>query len=169
MISELETVRCVDQYWRGLRSFFFRRGVGYADCDDLVIESFLVLWQRRECVKPLSARSFLFGVARNILAAHRREITQRAALSRSLIAAEVAASRPEGTLPETEALEGLEELLNALAPRQQEVVRLNLNGMSFEEVGRLLGISGDTARTHHKRAIKKLRERARRVTDLTPF
>ncbi len=43
-----------------------------------------------------------------------------------------------------------------LSPRQREVVELRLDEYSFAYIGRALGISEATARTHYKNAIENL-------------
>ncbi len=59
----------------------------------------------------------------------------------------------------SEEAEALKQLLPQLPPRQYEVTVLrHLQGMSFEEIGDVLGISPATARVHAKAAREGLRD-----------
>lgn len=67
----------------------------------------------------------------------------------------------EGTLQQldyNDAMRVLNAALQELAPQQKQVYQLcHVEGMKYEEVAQMLGISIETVRVHMKRALKKIR------------
>src|SRR4051812_28988790 len=62
-----------------------RRCDGPEDAADVVAETFAVCWRRLDAVPDgTAARLWLYGVARNVLAAHRRGAARRRDLSYAL-------------------------------------------------------------------------------------
>ncbi|MDT5042181.1 MAG: polymerase sigma-70 factor, subfamily [Actinoplanes sp.] len=53
-------------------SFARRRTQSDSDADDIAAETFAVAWRRRDRLPAEAGRLWLFGVARNVLANHRR-------------------------------------------------------------------------------------------------
>jgi DNA-directed RNA polymerase specialized sigma24 family protein len=53
------------------------------------------------------------------------------------------------------------ELVAELPERQREVIALRHSGLSFLEVGELIGSSEDAAKMQYHRALRVLRDRAR--------
>lgn len=51
---------------------------------------------------------------------------------------------------------GSESMITPLSPRETEVLQLVAKGLSFEETGKVLGISHSTVQTHVKRLYRKL-------------
>lgn len=48
--------------------------------------------------------------------------------------------------------------INQLTPKQQKCIRLHyINGLSYDEIARIMGLSGEGARALGNRAVKKLR------------
>jgi RNA polymerase sigma factor (sigma-70 family) len=63
----------VADVWRFAR----RRTDSVAEADDITAEAFAVAWRRRDEVPTEDGRLWLFGVARNVLANHRRSHERR--------------------------------------------------------------------------------------------
>lgn len=138
-----------------LLGFFANRVDSPDDAADLVGDVFLVAWRRHRQMPdtPDEARMWLFGVARKVLANHRRGGHRRDALDvriRERIAAEVE--------PDDAHRVEVREAVRALPDRLAEVVRLvHWDGFSLEETAQLLGIPASTARGRHARARELLR------------
>ena len=59
-----------------------------------------------------------------------------------------------------EKIQRLQEMLNALTPRQREAIYLRYTqGLSYEEVGRVMGIQPTAAQKLVYRAIEEMRNR----------
>lgn len=138
-----------------LLGFFANRVDSHEDAADLVADVFLVAWRRHPHLPadPDEARMWLFGVARKVLANHRRGRHRRDHLDERL------RERIAATLePDDAARIEVREAVRTLPERLAEVVRLvHWDGFSLEETAQLLGIPASTARGRHARARELLR------------
>lgn len=143
-----------------LLGYFYRRLEVPEDAADLLAETAATIWRRAEALpRPAEeARMWLFGVARNVLANHRRTVRRRSALEEKL-RADLAASPVD---PEEVVDIDLHHALSALDPLDQEIIRLTYwEGFSLKETARLLERPEGTVRSRHHRA----RERMRRTLE----
>lgn len=138
-----------------LLGFFANRVDSPDDAADLVGDVFLVAWRRSRHlpVDPDEARMWLFGVARKVLADHRRGIHRRDALDARIRERIAAAIEPD----DTNRFE-VREAVRTLPSQLGEVVQLvHWDGFSLEETAQLLGIPASTVRSRHARARMLLR------------
>ena len=115
---------------------FARRRVGSAeDADDVAAETFAVAWRRRGQVPEGSdARLWLFGVARNVVANHRRAESRRRRLHRRL-----ASVRDTAAVAPPEPPAGLREAFAALSDAEREVMIMrHWDGLAVREIATLL-------------------------------
>ena len=136
-----------DDVWRYLR----RRS---GDAEDLCTEVFVVAWRRRRQL-PDEPLPWLYGVARRVLANHRRGQDRRSAL-----AARVPVGR---AAPDPAELVGVREslatALGALSDRDRELVLLVAwEGLRVEEAAEVIGCRRGTAAVRLHRARRRLRE-----------
>jgi RNA polymerase sigma-70 factor (ECF subfamily) len=138
-----------------LLGYFSNRVDSRDDAADLVGDVFLVVWRRhRQIPEDLDeARMWVFGVARKVLANHRRRRSRRDALDARLRERIASAVEPD----DAQRLE-VRAAVGALPNRLTELVRLvHWDGFSLEETAQLLGIPASTARSRHARARELLR------------
>lgn len=138
-----------DRHATGLFRWLLARGLGRGDAEDLLSECFLALVDRGERATQIEdVDAYLFAVARNQLARRGRHPEPEAL---DLIAEPAASDPPDDAL-------AVREVLADLPPEQREVVVLKVwQGRTFEEIGRLLGISPNTASSRYRYALEKLR------------
>ena len=128
-----------------------------ADAADVVAETFLVAWRRRDDVPAgEDARLWLYGVTRRVLANQRR-----GALRRSALGGRLRAELP-GVLPDLAgAVADRTDTARALArlgSADREVVELTAwEGLDSREVAEVLGITPMAARARLSRARQRLR------------
>jgi RNA polymerase sigma-70 factor (ECF subfamily) len=130
-----------------------------ADRDDLVQEIALAIWRalphfRGEC----SERTFTFRIAHNRAVSH---LTQRRAQKVGAVAAiEVAdqAPNPEAGLVRDQQGARLRRAVHSLPLPYRQVVTLMLEGMEYEEMAQVLGISESNVGARLSRARQMLRE-----------
>ena len=137
-----------DDVWRYLR----RRTAD--DHEDLTTEVFLVAWRRRDQL-PHEPLPWLYGVARKVLANHRRGDARRAAL------AERAAAHAREDTPDLADAVGLrEDLSQALAtlkePDRELVLLVAWEGLTIAEAAAALGCTRAAAAVRLHRARKRL-------------
>jgi len=146
---------------------FIARRVGRALAEDLAAEVFVTAYRRRAAYQPgrASLRSWLYGIAANVVRGHWRDEQQLFELE-----ARIAHDSP-GSLPGAQFADAADERVIAatLAPRiagalaalnceQREVLLLHaMAGLSHEEIAAALGIAQGTARSRLSRARAALR------------
>jgi RNA polymerase sigma-70 factor (ECF subfamily) len=121
--------------------------------DDLLQETFLQVHRVRHTYQPpRPVRPWLYAIARNVFLMHRRSTSRRG--RREAIADDV--------LPDVEGLGDRETIRVALTRlaegRREALVLHHILGMSFREVGAVLGISEGAAKVRAHRALAELRE-----------
>jgi RNA polymerase sigma-70 factor (ECF subfamily) len=142
----------------------FNRILGYAlrrcdcpeDAADVVAETFAITWRRMDAVPPGDqAQLWLYGVARNVLANHRRGVARRHSLSIAL-AAEVAdlyePSAEDSAGPST-----IGRVFRDLPDDDRELLSLVAwEGLDHGEIAKVLGCSRNAVRIRLHRARKRL-------------
>ena len=142
--------------------YVLRRTQSPDDAADVVAETFLTAWRRLDDLpRGLEARLWLYGVARRVLANHRRGERRRLRLTERLrddIAQLLDASEPALS----EELEAVVQALGQLREKDREILGLVAwEGLSHEELGSVLGCSPNAAKIRLHRARRRL---ARRLT-----
>lgn len=151
-----------DRHSATLHRYLARR-LGADAADDLLAETFLVAFGKRadfDTSRP-SARPWLYGIAANLVADHRRREVRRGRLQllvpperdpdchADLVAGRVSAQAQQ---------EQLQDALDALETRDREVVLLIAwEELSYAEVAEALDIPVGTVRSRLSRARVKLR------------
>lgn len=136
--------------------YLTRRAANPEEAADLFGEVLVVLWRRRRDLPPTGQdRLWLFVVARNVLANHRRRTGRHhqaaAALAEQLRAVTTTPPDPSRTLDLHVALDGLD-------PIDRDIIQLSVwDGFTSAEIGSLLDLSADTVRTRLRRARLRLR------------
>ena len=136
---------------QALLAYAVRRVADPGDAADVVAETFLVAWRRLEDVPHgESARPWLFGVARRVLANLYRGERRRTAL----------ADRLRASLSEVvpaQDLAPVEVAMAALRPDDQELLRLVAwEELARDEIALVLGIPRATVRVRLHRARERL-------------
>jgi RNA polymerase sigma factor (sigma-70 family) len=142
-----------------LLGYALRRVEVAEDAADIVSETFLVAWRRLSDVPPGDeARLWLYGVARRVLANHRRAVGRRDRLGARL-RADLAAITPDHAV-RVAAETDLRRALSDLGELDREVLELTIwEGLEPREVASVLDIPARTVRTRLSRARARLRER----------
>jgi RNA polymerase sigma factor (sigma-70 family) len=151
-----------DRHYADIHGYASRR-LGPSLADDVAAETFLIAFDRRRRYDPSqpSARPWLYGIASNLIARHRRaEVRQYRALARA--AGQLVHDHDEhvtGRLDAAAQRGRLAAALLALAERDREVLLLVAWAqLSCEEAAQALGIPAATARSRLHRARRRTRE-----------
>lgn len=152
-----------DRYFASIHRYVHLR-LGESAADDLVAETFLRAFRSRDRFDLTcpSARPWLYGIASNLVAEHRRgEARRYRALARSADAAEIA-SHDERVVQQVSAAVMQPRLaagLARLSAGDRDVLLLVACAqLSYEEVAEALGIPQGTVGSRLNRARKKLRK-----------
>ena len=143
---------------------YLARRVGTQAADDLVAETFLVAFRKRTGYDPRfpDARPWLYGIATNLIAQHRREEARQFRLRQAAGPAPVAHDWAERSVVNVTAQSVRVPLARALArlarPDRDVLLLVAWEQLSYDEVARALDIPVGTVRSRLHRARTKIRE-----------
>ena len=149
-----------DRYYVELHGFVARR-LGHGRADDLASETFLIAFDRRRRydVAYPDARPWLYGIASNLIARHRRaELRQLRALARADRREVVVDDRVDGRLDAQAQRGRLAAALLEIADRDREVLLLWDAGLSYAEIAEQTGLALGAIGTTLARARRRLVE-----------
>jgi RNA polymerase sigma-70 factor (ECF subfamily) len=150
-----------------LLAFFVRRTFDPDVAVDLVAETFAIAFEDRRRFRgedTAGARAWLYGIGHHRLALwfrrgriERRAVARLSVERRALTEAEY--DRIEDLASSRELRERLRVEFDGLVSEHRDAVRLRVvEGMSYVDVARALGVSEETARARVSRALRALRE-----------
>ena len=143
------------RYRQPIWGFFRRRLSDAAEAEELAQETFLaVLKASRRYEARASFRSYLYGIAFNLLSAARRKTQRRGEVSLPALD-DVAAAKSDPA-----AVLWVKQALAALDPKDREIVMLReYDALDYAEIAAVVGIPLNTVRSRLFRARLALREK----------
>jgi RNA polymerase sigma-70 factor (ECF subfamily) len=153
--DRLDVPALIEHSKRALFAYFARRVISTDDAADLTGEVLLVMWRKAGAMPAdlVEARMWAFGIARNVLANHRRATARRRSLGERL--------RGEALVSgdDRPVRDDVWEALHALPEIDREIIQLvHWDGCSLAEAATILGKKPATVRSRYSRARAKLRE-----------
>lgn len=143
------------RYRQPIWAFFRRRLADPAEAEELAQETFLAVLKATRRYEPrASFRSYLFGIAFNLLSASRRKTQRRGDVSSpDLDGLAGASSDPAAVL-------WVRQALAALDPKDREIVMLReYDALDYREIALIVGVPVNTVRSRLFRARLALREK----------
>jgi RNA polymerase sigma-70 factor, ECF subfamily len=140
---------------------YVRAQVGSAaDAEDVTSQVFMNAYQAysRFETRNSTPAAWLFRIARNATLDHFRASNRRDRLRRTVEREPQAEEDPAGQAEERIQYRALLARVAKLPERQRDAISLRHSGLSFDEVGSMLGCSEDAAKMLYHRALKALRE-----------
>ncbi|HUL72778.1 MAG TPA: sigma-70 family RNA polymerase sigma factor [Vicinamibacterales bacterium] len=145
-----------ERYREPIWAFFRRRTADPADAEELAQETFLALLQASRRYEPrASFRSYLFGIAFNVLSVWRRKARRAPADAggAAVDAVPAASADPAATI-------WIRGALDALDPADRDILMLReYDALSYAEIAALVHVPVNTVRSRLFRARLALRER----------
>ena len=135
-----------------LMAYARRRIAQLSDAEDVVAETFVVVWRRLDDLPRREAERlpWLFGIARRVLANQRRAAARRGRLRERM-----EAGNASQILHSPSPIPAVLDAIGRLSDNDQEILRLVAwEGLTHAEVGVVLGVSPNAAaiRLHRARA-----------------
>ncbi|WP_316822398.1 RNA polymerase sigma factor [Pedobacter gandavensis] len=119
--------------------------------DEVIQELFLKIWEKRELINPSNSfKSYLYTIAENLVYDHFRKVARDRKLQESfrLMTTEIY-SHTEEDLLNKESKVILDKAIATLAPqRRAAFVLCKIEGKSYEEAAKIMGISISTVSNH---------------------
>jgi RNA polymerase sigma factor (sigma-70 family) len=138
------------------------------EAHDLAQDAFKRLYERMDSIRGTDEWPFLEAVARTVLYNHirARKTAKRTASTVEIDDPELFFEIPAPPVPDLAEQEdaarrrkALAAALRELSPGQQDCLRLQIQGLSYEEIRKTLGITLDAVKSRLRDAKKVLRER----------
>ena len=143
---------------------YARRRVDEQTADEVVSETLLVAWRRRDEVPEGYERAWLFGVARNTILTAARS-ARRLSMLRSKMRGATVPAWADNSMEVSDRASALLPALRGLREADREILMLVAwEEMSHAEVGEAMGISPNAVAIRVHRARKRLEDR---ITALT--
>lgn len=161
--------RLFEAHYEELCRFAYRYVGAAEESRDIVQEVFLRLWQRRTRLElQQGLRTYLYTLVRNLSLdrlRHRR-VERRYTAPRLIEEGPAWVPDPEQDLISDEVSAAIRRAVEALPPRQREIIGLRWReGASYERIAAQLGISEKTVGNHITRAMEHLRRSLGRLLE----
>jgi RNA polymerase sigma factor (sigma-70 family) len=156
--EDLRFTRLWDEHYRPVLAYALRRASGRAEAQDVVSETFLVLWRRLgDAPRDDEILPWLYGIARRVLSnRHRSQARQDRLAARLREVRRIRASADETAEQKLEA-EAVLHALSNLRELDREIVLLAAwEGLGHQEIAIALGCSENAAAVRLHRARQRL-------------
>ncbi len=152
-----------EKYSQRVFQFSYQLLKNKSDAEGVVQEVFLKLWTHRHRIDPeRSFEAFLFTIVNNCCVSLIRKRSTHHKYIDYIKAINLAgqAQNPAKQIEFQEFQHQVEQIINALPPRQREIYLLSREeGFSYREIANKLSLSINTVENHMVRALKYIRER----------
>jgi len=165
---DIETI--IKQHLKPVYSFVFRFSKNESEASDITQEVFIKIWKNLNKFDPeKNFKAWIFTIARNTAIDHIRK-NKDIAFSKLDAQFEEDEKTFEETLPDIEPLPDeifmkkelggeVERALAKIRPDFREIILLHyVEGLTFEEIGKIVGKPLNTVKSHHRRALNILRK-----------
>jgi len=155
--------RLFDVYFDPLRRYVYHYLRSWDEADDVVHDLFARLWERWRELPVTDFKAYVYTSARNraLTRLRHRAIEHRwCQVHEGPVRADAPSSPPdpERELIAAETSAALQCAVDALPPRQREVILRRWAGESHQQIAAALGISPNTVSEHMNRALRHLRQ-----------
>ena len=152
-MTEREYNECVTTYADNVYRFILKNLRNEEDARDVVQTAFEKMWRHRDEVDASKSKSYLFTVAYHQMIDHIRKV-KRVQLREDFSDETRVQDRPANNLKKV-----LEEALARLSETQRSLVLLkDYEGYSYEEIGRITGLSESQVKVYLHRARVQLKD-----------
>lgn len=149
--------RAIEQHGKATYNFAFRLTRNEADAADLTQEAFIRVYRAWRSFKP--GTSFLSWIYRIVTNLHRDELRRRKGRFYQEEEIPEQAVQPIEEYVERQLSEPVSRALADLAAEQRQIVLLaDIEGFSYQEIGKIVGCSVGTVRSRLHRARGQLRK-----------
>src|SRR6186713_3145904 len=151
-MTEKEYNECVTTYADNVYRFILKNLRNEEDARDVVQTAFEKMWIHRAEVDALKSKSYLFTVAYHQMIDHIRKV-KRVQLKEEFNENSSVQDKPTNNLKKV-----LEEALSRLSETQRSLVLLkDYEGYSYEEIGKITGLSESQVKVYLHRARVQLK------------
>ncbi len=151
-MTERDYNDCVTRYADNVYRFILKNLRHEEDAQDVVQSAFEKMWKNRENIVAATAKAYLFTVAHNQMIDHLRKV-KRISLKEEFNEQDKVMDHQQQDLKKI-----LGEALNRLNETQRSLVMLkDYEGYSYEEIGKIMGLSESQVKVYLHRARVQLK------------
>lgn len=151
-MTERDYNDCVTTYADNVYRFILKNLRHEEDAQDVVQSAFEKMWKNRENIVAATAKAYLFTVAHNQMIDHLRKV-KRISLKEEFNEQDKVMDQQQQDLKKI-----LGEALNRLNETQRSLVMLkDYEGYSYEEIGKIMGLSESQVKVYLHRARVQLK------------
>lgn len=158
-----------EQYHKKLYAFLFRLLNSKEDAEEIVQETFIKIWEKREdFIEGYPFQSFLFKIAKNaFLNLNRKKVNRKVFEDHLHFLNEISSGNTDDYIIFKETTEIINTVIGGLPPRRKEIFLLRrIEGLSRQEIANKLGISVITVDSQLLKANKYLKEELKKYSIL---
>jgi RNA polymerase sigma factor (sigma-70 family) len=161
-----QLIAAIHEHSAYLRRFLVSRGASLNDVDDLLQDTFAIVWQKQARIDDGKTRQYLVATARHVLLNHTRKCVFRSMTLAAKAQAIASILIPREALPKTQSAlysfkknkQEIETILEKLPKKYSTTIRLvYLEELTHTEAARHLGVSRETLHRWKREALQKLR------------
>ena len=141
-----------------------------ADTEDLVHDTFLQLWEKRQILPAISSfPGFIQTMAKNHILKKFRHFDVHSRFARNMLMNQTdSTNETEDTIIDNDYTKLLDELIEKLPPKQKEVFRLSrIEEYTYKEISELLQMPVGNVRRYASFALEKIKDQLLANTTLT--
>jgi RNA polymerase sigma-70 factor (ECF subfamily) len=151
-MTERDYNDCVTRYADNVYRFILKNLRHEEDAQDVVQSAFEKMWKNRDNIETSTAKSYLFTIAHNQMIDHLRKV-KRVSLKEEFNEQDKILDQQQQDLKKV-----LNEALNRLNETQRSLVMLkDYEGYSYEEIGKIMGLSESQVKVYLHRARVQLK------------
>lgn len=151
-MTERDYNECVTRYADNVYRFILKNLRHEEDAQDVVQSAFEKMWKNRENIDVTTSKSYLFTVAHNQMIDHLRKV-KRISLKEEFNEQDKVVDQQQQDLKKV-----LNQALNRLNETQRSLVMLkDYEGYSYEEIGKIMGLSESQVKVYLHRARVQLK------------
>jgi len=149
-----------NKYYQQLVSYAFTFTNDLSLAEDIVQQTFIILWEQRSKVKVnKSIKNYLYTVSHNTYIDYYRKLKRQDAFFDDLKYQAINNQIMDNDDLMENRIEHLKTIIESLPPRCKEILILNKNkGLKYDDIAKLLNISNKTVDAQMRIAFKKIRE-----------
>ena len=151
--------RLYDEYFESLRGFLYYKCGDVELANDLVQETFIKVWNKRDDIKKETVKSLLYTIANNLLMNHfnHEKVVREHQKSSNMESSHV--TSPQFQMEEAEFEEQLNRVIENLPPDCREVFLMNrIDKLKYAEIAERLDLSVKAIEKRMSKTLSIIRE-----------
>ncbi len=156
-----ELKKCYELYFESIRNYIYFKVKDSALAEDIVQETFIKLWQKRDTIRVETVKSLLYVIASNTVINHfnHLKVVRNHEVAVAVPSYGTSTESPEYVLEEKEFQEKLNLIIESIPEGSRDVFLMNrIDGLKYHEIADRLGIGVKAVEKRMGKAIAIIKE-----------